>query len=358
MPSVRAHLSALVVALALGSACFQPGAGSPAGGANNPLSTAEQDGGPNPTEARNPSRAAPMPLPLVDFAATTWNGRIYIFGGYSGSTVDLAAAYDPTSDVWTTLPPLPSPRAGAAALTVGDRIYVIGGYQGHVQPVTYTIETQVFDPTTNTWSTPAPPPPFPKPFNDVYGNLLFSASTLNGLIYVFVDGRDGNPRTLMFDPGSNTWTVLGPMPLQLGTAAASVGDRVFVVQNDEIMGTAGFAEYRPQQDLWIMRPAPPATCSNGASRCTRNGTALASLNGAAYAIGGSLYAGVDSPQVIGAIDRYDPVSESWTTIAQLSTARQFEKAVELDGKLYVLGGSSAGWAQAPVPLDSVEIWSP
>jgi N-acetylneuraminic acid mutarotase len=74
---------------------------------------------------------SPMPQAQGGLAATTLNGKLYVFGGEQWLPEQKVLAeswvYDPETDIWTALPPLPTPRHGLGASAVGDRIFVFGG---------------------------------------------------------------------------------------------------------------------------------------------------------------------------------------------------------------------------------------
>ncbi len=73
----------------------------------------------------------PMPQAQGGLAATSLNGKLYVFGGEQWVPKQKVFAeswvYDPKSDSWTALPPLPTPRHGLGASTIGNRIFVFGG---------------------------------------------------------------------------------------------------------------------------------------------------------------------------------------------------------------------------------------
>ncbi len=72
-----------------------------------------------------------MPQARGGLAATSLNGKLYVFGGEQWVPEQKVFAeswvYDPKTDVWEALPPLPTPRHGLGASTVGNRIFVFGG---------------------------------------------------------------------------------------------------------------------------------------------------------------------------------------------------------------------------------------
>lgn len=74
---------------------------------------------------------APMPRAAGGIAATTLNGRLYVFGGEQWTPTKEVFAngwvYDPVADAWGALPGLKTPRHGAAAAAIEGRIFVFGG---------------------------------------------------------------------------------------------------------------------------------------------------------------------------------------------------------------------------------------
>ena len=74
---------------------------------------------------------SPMPQARGGLAATSLNGKLYVFGGEQWVPEQKVFAeswvYDPKTDVWSALPPLPTPRHGLGASAVGNRIFVFGG---------------------------------------------------------------------------------------------------------------------------------------------------------------------------------------------------------------------------------------
>ena len=80
---------------------------------------------------RSPSYRPPVPNSRRRPAS---DGRIYVLGGYdaSYSVVNVAEAYDPVDNTWTTLAPMPTARIDFTAVTGPDgRIYALGGYDNN-----------------------------------------------------------------------------------------------------------------------------------------------------------------------------------------------------------------------------------
>jgi len=106
------------------------------------------------------STVAPLPNPRSDLAAVAHGGKIFVFGGCTGtasapSVTNEADMYDPQTNTWTTgLASMPTPRASLVAGHSGDKVYAIGGTDG----VSASSVNEVYDIPSNSWSTNTPIP--------------------------------------------------------------------------------------------------------------------------------------------------------------------------------------------------------
>ncbi len=68
--------------------------------------------------------------------------------------------YDPATDTWQTEASMPTPRADLSASVVNGKIYLVGGMEYSSKSPFYveTNVTEVYDPSTNIWSTAASMP--------------------------------------------------------------------------------------------------------------------------------------------------------------------------------------------------------
>ena len=74
---------------------------------------------------------AELPLAVSGYALATYEGQMYLFGGWDGKqVVDQAWRYDPFNDEWHAAANLPSARAYATAAEVSGKIFVMGGWDG------------------------------------------------------------------------------------------------------------------------------------------------------------------------------------------------------------------------------------
>ena len=73
----------------------------------------------------------PLPKAISAYAMVTFEGKLYLFGGWDGKRhLDSVYVYDPSQNNWDEVTPMPTARSYAGAAVAGDKIYVIGGFDG------------------------------------------------------------------------------------------------------------------------------------------------------------------------------------------------------------------------------------
>jgi N-acetylneuraminic acid mutarotase len=194
---------------------------------------------------------APVPQARGAANAAAVNGKIHLIGGATllpqikdasfhpsrNVSVGTHEVYDPASNTWSRLEDLPTPRNHAAVGVVDGRIYVIGGRAGSVFiPNAHNVDiVEEYNPATNLWTLRAP---MPTP------RSAMAWGTFNGRIYAAggeIRHRDiwGTYTTVeAYDPKSNTWARLPPMPLpRHGLAGDFIGPRLHLVSGSVQSGT-------------------------------------------------------------------------------------------------------------------------
>lgn len=76
---------------------------------------------------------APLPAPRrTEVTGTLWDGKVVVVAGLLVDDTPSAQVdfYDPATDRWSPGPPLPVPLHHTAAGVLGGRLYVVGGYTG------------------------------------------------------------------------------------------------------------------------------------------------------------------------------------------------------------------------------------
>ncbi len=206
-----------------------------------------------------------------------------------GNALDVATegftwnVIDPNAPVWIDLAEDESytGRHECSFVQAGNRFYLFGGRESPTQLDTY-------DFATDTWTISAAPP---AEFNH------FQATEHEGLVWVI-----GAFET-------NTFPTEDP------------ADHVFV--------------YDPANDVWMQGPEIPVGRRRG-------GAGLAVYDDKFYVVGGNTI-GHDGGYVAW-LDEFDPVTGTWTPLADAPHQRDHFHAVVVDDALYAIGGRLSGGA--------------
>jgi N-acetylneuraminic acid mutarotase len=205
--------------------------------------------------------------------------------------------------------------------------------------------------TTLEWVEAAP---FPEPDEELYG------AAVNGKFYVLgAWGETGKRPGLNYeyDPATDKWTKKAGMPVAVHhQAQTSYKGKLYVFGGCTagISGEGGsqFAwEYDPVADSWrTLAPMPVKRCS-----------ALAEVvDGKIYVIGGlePLENGRGT-RVTGLNQMYDPATDIWINRSPMPTTRNHAFSGVVDGKIYALGGrQGAGNIPVTSNTDVVEVYDP
>ena len=180
-----------------------------------------------------------VPYGLGSVASGVIGGKLYIAGGIhdgnlAGNPTDTFV-YNPVADIWTELAPMPSGRNHAAGVGYSGKFYVFSGRQGENDPNELTFDdSYVYDPSSNTWGMLAP---IPTP----RGGMGTAVALLDEL---FVIGGEGGgpssgtyPNVEAYNPVTNTWRALPDLPTpRHGIYPVLVGDDIHVVAGGTMEG--------------------------------------------------------------------------------------------------------------------------
>ncbi len=186
--------------------------------------------------------------------------------------IDNAWEYDPANDSWRALAPLPTKRGSPVAVSAGDRIYVIGGAVSgpgqsavHPQrPHTSVGTVEEYDPAGNTWRQRAS---MPTPRNHTVGGAI------HGKVYVasgrvgaaFISGGSSNVGVIeAYDPATDTWSqALARMANARSAGAGAVYNGKLYITGGEYQEPGMMATFRsleafdPTTNTWqTLQPMP------------------------------------------------------------------------------------------------------
>ncbi len=299
---------------------------------------------------------ASMPTARAFFAAAALDGQIYVAGGEDGTTVfDTLEIYDVASDSWSTGAPMPVAWHRVQAAAANDAVYVFGGAE-ELDIGTFSessLEMLAYDPVTGSWSGPTP---IPFPTGSWYH--LDAIAHADQILVVGYQLDSLRPHAAaLFDPSTAQWTSVDAPD---GHGFKFLGDTLDGAVYGIATGTWGMDPQRP-----FRRIADP---SAGVWETLAPVPSPGNLDhpnddmGFAAAFGGLVVAGgyqQGAPTLV-----YDPASDQWTPQAGLTVSRAQPELVQVNGRLFAIGGIAASpdpsmnYGPWSVRLDAVEELSP
>jgi N-acetylneuraminic acid mutarotase len=226
--------------------------------------------------------AADLPQGVNHPGVAALDGSIYVAGGYTddGPATDAFWAYDPASDTWKARSPLPKARGALGLVALGGKLYAVGGaYERLGGPVSGDVT--VYNPATDTWS-PLAAMPTPREHLAVAGSndrVFAIGGRANG-----DEGDQFAAAVAAYDPATDTWEDLPPLPTPRGGFAGAFAAGQVVVLGGE-RGTTTFdavEAFDPATGFWRSLPPMPTA---------RHGVALVAVGDMVYALAGSTQAG-------------------------------------------------------------------
>jgi len=257
----------------------------------------------------------------------------------NGSTSVPAATKLPADLEWRAIRDAPFRRQYAASTAVDDKVWVFGG----IARKSSGTATKVYDPAEDTWSTG---PGLPLPLHH------FMAVTYKGEAVViggFVPGDELTSETSdrVYALRNGTWVELSRLNHPRAAAAAAVVDDKIVVvggQADEkLVAPSEMFDGKRWKDVAAI-PTP------------RDHLGAATDGRYLYAVGGRE---LSADKNLGALERYDPVSDSWKRLESMPTASGSVGAAYVGGRLIAVGGESPTSASDAVQAYEIQkqAWS-
>jgi N-acetylneuraminic acid mutarotase len=241
---------------------------------------------------------ADLPGGVHSAAGGVVTDRLYVSHGFRGADSALLDVYDIGADAWSSGSSAAESRSALVGGVAGGKFYAIGGRGG----LGSTGTVEVYDPVGDTWTTVAS-------LNQPRAGLV--AASVGGLIYA-MGGRNGasvGSGTLfdtneVYDPSTDTWTEMSPMPLAVSDATATVGDDGFIYVVGGAISPGGYVGdlqiYDPANDEWSLGSSLPVP---------RAGMGSGTLCGQIAVFGGlTVEVGNLSSTYL-----YDPSDDTWST---------------------------------------------
>ena len=297
------------------------------------------------------SKAAPFPEPDEELYGSVVNGKMYVVGGFAQIPNPSGAAgrvppgfiyeYDPGPDKWTKKKSLPVGVHHQAQAVYNGKLYIFGGCAQGISGVGGVTNTWEFDPVADSYRALAALP---------VKRCAANAEEVGGKIYVIGgmepfengDGTRVTGRNEMYDPATNTWTARSPMPTSRNHAYAGVvNGKIYVIGGRIGSGMIGGPNMTGATDIDIVEEYDPATnlWSTLKQRMPtpRSGGGAATYDGKIYVSGGE-YQSRQMLAAFRALERYDPVNDTWEILPSMPSARHGDAAGFIGNKLHLVSG--------------------
>lgn len=286
-------------------------------------------------------------------AVTLKDGTVLVAGGsFKGLPLDTAERFYPAYGKWVATGRLTMPRThGTLTLLNDGRAFAVGG--GIVGKPTYaaTASTEIYDPSTNSWSSTAP--------MELARARHTATRRLDGTVVV-VGGAtafQGAKGMVIYweetyDPASDSWSRIGSTQRYVHGAALLEDGSILIAggwssmkDTDPSVATTEFFNVEGGYPIWT---------DAGSMQVGRADFGMVTLHdGWVLAVGG-----VDPKyKVLASAELFNPADSTWRTTGSLSVARMWPVIQVLpDGRVLVAGGSTDTSGSKPTAV--CEIYSP
>ena len=249
-------------------------------------------------------------------SAIEYNGKMYVFGGYSGGITNHVREYDISGDSWSNKTSGATARIQHSAIEYNGKMYVFGGYTGSVN----LNDVRIYDIAGDSWSSGT---------SGATIRAQHIGVEYNGKMYIYGGQNAGSHINTLFeyDIAGDSWTQLTSGPGgRSKSVAIAYGGKIYVHGGfDGVTGKFDeIWEYDIIGDSWTQ------LASGGVARIGHTAIEYA---GEMYIFGGT-----DATWVITNPWKYDPVSNTWLQLTDGSSLREGHSAIEYNGKMYIFGG--------------------
>ncbi|MBC8122365.1 MAG: hypothetical protein H7Y22_11065 [Gemmatimonadaceae bacterium] len=297
------------------------------------------------------------PIPRSEAQGGVVNGKLYVLGGYVDSTYQptrRSDVYDPANGRWTQLADMPVPTTHGGTAVVGKYIYLAGGYIGNTGGGQTFATTNVwrYDTGTNGWSAmPA------LPVARGSGALVMLGSELHFFGGADINRKDRAEHWYLRLDGGTSWISAASVPNPRSHMGyASIGGKIYAIGGQH--GVDGNLVAQTSVHAWNTDRTWTQVASLPGPRSHISSATFVMAN-RILVLGGQL----DHYTSVNSVLAYDPLSNSWTTLSSLPTARHSGVAGAFANQIfYTTGqlktttykGAPASSTVGPEPLQSQE----
>jgi N-acetylneuraminic acid mutarotase len=309
-------------------------------------------------------RLAPFPEASEELYGVAVNDKLYAFGGLAPGWTPkgLMYEYDPDGDTWTKKKNMALALHHPAWVALNGKIYLFGGFTKPAKgpsawvPIDNTWE---YDPRTDSWKALAPMP-------SKRGAAV--AAVVGGKIYV-IGGAGVHPGSKetslhparphravdtneVYDPATNTWETRQTMPTARNHSFVGVvNNKIYVIG-----GRLSAAFITRASNTGIVEEYDPATDQWGAAKAPmlnpRSAGASGTYKGKIYVAGGEERSGGPWQRTFRAVEAYDPATNQWSMLPDMVFPRHGLAGDILNGKLHLVSGDAASGGAPGTHIDS------
>jgi N-acetylneuraminic acid mutarotase len=265
----------------------------------------------------------------------------------SGPSVTVTGVSgDFTNLTWSPAAPQPIGVAEAQGRALNGKLYVFGGFDKQKRCCTPTDRAQVYDPETDTWTPLAPLPPMNNTGN---GGVTHAGMATDGTDFFFAGGYTANhsgtgqifgtKEVWRYNVAEDSYTRLPDLPVE-----RAAGQLEYLDGRLHFFGGSNLPRTQDTPEHFVLDLAAGAETWTEAAPLPnpRNHMGSAVLNGRIYAVAGqhdhdhNLVTQDD-------VHAYDPETDTWETLAPLPKAVSHisNSTFAMGGRIIVVGGEIA-----------------
>ncbi len=267
---------------------------------------------------------------VANAPTTAIDGTVYVIGGNDNSGwFTNNASYNLATNTWTSLAPLPAIVADTTATAINGIIYVPGGNTN--SPCCVPTDTLfMYNVSTDSWSGQS------MPFTSEYG----CSGAIRGQLFVTgPSDATGYPVNLFesYNPATNAWTPLpSPTIMHVGGACGVMANKFYLASGST------YLPYQPQQLTNVVEVYDPKSNS-----WTQVAPMPTPVRGAGFAVWGSklyILGGCPDSGCVGRtnlVQVYDPGKDAWSTITSVPAGLASVGGAATQGVIFLEGGQDA-----------------
>ncbi len=279
-------------------------------------------------------------------------GKMYLMGGRGIKVVNI---FDPSSGHWNMGAPIPGNKElhHFQAVSIGNDIYILNAFTGFYPSEIPVPDIYIYHTASNSWTIEYNAIPLERRRGSsatvaYEGKIYMAGGIVNGHNNGTVNWTD------VYDPVSKKWTILSNAPhLRDHVQGAVINGKIYLaggrrtnaLNGNPVTDTEGSVDvYDIAGNVWTTLP------SGASIPLKRAGAAVVELNGKLYVIGGESSQSLAHKEV----HVLDPASNSWSVAPSLNTGRHGTQATVFQNSLYIASGSSTQGGSSESELNTLE----